>query len=78
MLSHLGFNERSLRKALGAIHKALILGTLAALVVLSPLRGGRLSQSENRQVARVTETPDFGSQKVLWLSAANVRTVQEK
>lgn len=78
MLSQLGFNERKLRRALGAVHKAMILGTLAALVVLSPLRGGRLSQSEGRQVARVTETPDFGNQKVLWLSAASVRASQGK
>jgi hypothetical protein len=78
MPRNIGFNERSLRKALGAIHKALILGTLGALVALSPFRGGRLSQNEVRHVARVTEKPDFGNQKILWLSASSIRASQEK
>jgi hypothetical protein len=75
MQVHSHFDERKVRHALGLLHKALILGTLGALAVLAPLKGGRLSQEEmGRGVARVEEMPELkGSKKVLWLSATALK-----
>ncbi len=68
----ISFEQRKVRRLLGALHKAVIVTTLGSLFLFAPLRGS-LSGPSQVAMAPVTEMPETeGSRKVLWLKPSGL------